>query len=221
MVLAGPPNAGKSSLFNALCRDERAIVTPVPGTTRDALAECLDIDGIPVVLVDTAGVHETRDQVERVGVERARAHIEQADLVIWLHGGDGADESIEPAAGPPVVRITSKVDLPTTAVVPGSLPASALTGQGLDELCREIVRRLCDEHFDPTALVIGRQRQLLALEAAATALDAAAAGLEAGAPPELTAVDVQEASDALGELVGLSTIEDVLDELFAEFCIGK
>jgi tRNA modification GTPase len=217
VVLAGPPNAGKSSLFNALCQADRAIVTPIPGTTRDTLEETLDVCGIPVVLIDTAGLHATEDPIETLGIARTERAVAGADLVLRLVPPGGAEPPAG-AGGAPELVVYSKRDL--WPEVPAGLAISAATGEGLAELITAIAdalgARLSDE-----GLTIARDRQRVALEAAAEAITRAADAIVRGEPPELAAVDLQDALDALAELVGLTSIEDVLDRLFATFCIGK
>lgn len=216
VVIAGPPNAGKSSLFNALCRRDRAIVTAVAGTTRDVLEETLDVLGVPVVLVDTAGLRATEDTVEAVGIARARAQLVEADLTLWLVDPTADARSPTPAGA---LALSSKCDL--AGPVDGMLAVSATTGAGLADLERAIVERLGGAVEETEGLVISRDRHRLALLTAVDALRQAATVLEEGEPPELAAVDVQEATDALGAIVGVTTIEDMLDRLFAAFCIGK
>ncbi len=217
VALVGAPNAGKSSLFNALCHEDRAIVTPIAGTTRDTVEEAIVAAGVPLVLVDTAGIRETDDPVEAAGVGRAKRQVELADIV--LHVIDGADTSasaeLAPQTAAPILQVRTKADLYPAADV------SATTGAGLDALLERIVGALALGEIHGSGLAIGRERQRVALETACDALDRAAALLSQHAPGELAAVDIQDATDALGDLVGLSTIEDVLDRLFSAFCIGK
>ncbi len=219
VVLAGPPNAGKSSLFNALAGEDRAIVTAIPGTTRDTLEESLDIRGIPVVLVDTAGLRETDDLVERLGVERTHRAVKGADLVLRLVGPDdpdvATDDSTSGSEGELIVH--SKVDLRRDR--PGGLAISTLTGEGLEALKEKIAERL--GLIPREGLVIVRERQYEALKIASEACLRAAEGLTEGLSPELPAVDLQDAMEALDRLVGKTTIEDMLDRLFSTFCIGK
>ena len=244
VVLAGPPNAGKSSLFNALVNADRAIVTPIAGTTRDALREYLDIRGIPVTLIDTAGLRETDDAVERIGVSRTHLAINDADLVVYLLAPDLPDPNPANPEGqgghPPddlgrnaqkTVFVHSKADLsdpPASSVYldhQASRPpnhllrVSTTTGLGLDSLKDAIAQSLGGLPSDD--LVIVRERQHLALKAASRAILRAASGLSANLSPELPAVDLQDAMDELDRLVGHATIEDVLDRLFSTFCIGK
>ncbi|MDP6942898.1 MAG: tRNA uridine-5-carboxymethylaminomethyl(34) synthesis GTPase MnmE [Myxococcota bacterium] len=216
VVLAGPPNAGKSSLFNALCGHDRAIVTSAPGTTRDTLEATVDMLGIPVVLVDTAGLRDTTDPIEIEGVHRAQRAQDEADLILTL----GDEGELHASPGRPRLDVASKSDLGHPCPE-GAWAVSALTGEGLDDLVVAIVERLGGRAAGGGRLVITRARHQAALLRASGGLEAAAEGLFAGRPPELVAVDVSEATDALGELVGLTTIEDVLDRLFGAFCIGK
>jgi len=216
VVLSGPPNAGKSSLFNALCGHDRAIVNATPGTTRDTLEATVDLLGVPVVLVDTAGLREPVDPIEAEGVNRARQAAKEADLIVHLLG-DKPPTTDEDQSG---LLVASKADL-GRAPAPNALPVSALTGEGLDTLAKAIVDRLGGRAGHQSRLVITRARHHTALVHAAKSLETAAGGLRDGAPGELVAVDVAEATDALGAIVGLTTIEDVLDRLFSAFCIGK
>ncbi len=244
VVLAGPPNAGKSSLFNALIDADRAIVTPIAGTTRDALREYLDIRGIPVTLIDTAGLRDTDDAVERIGVSRTHLAMSDADLVVYLLApdlpqtdpaapvgqGDHSTDDLD-RVPPKTLFVHSKADLPappasntyldhqTSRPSNEPLRVSATTGLGLDALKDAIADHLGGLPSDD--LVIVRERQHIALKSAAQAILRAASGLSADLSPELPAVDLQDAMDELDRLVGHATIEDVLDRLFSTFCIGK
>jgi len=224
VVLAGRPNAGKSSLFNALLARDRAIVSPIPGTTRDVVEDVVDIHGIPVILLDTAGLRATGDAVEAEGVARTERAVAEADLVLHVvdPGDVGAPLREVGGAGAPVLEVWSKRDLAPRGAPPAAAEwVSALTGEGLDRLKDRVAEALGGASDPGAGLTVARERQHRALSRAASALEAAAAALVAGAPGELAAVDVQEATDALGELLGVTTIEDVLDRLFGSFCIGK
>jgi tRNA modification GTPase len=222
IAIIGRPNAGKSSLFNALCKHERAIVTDVAGTTRDTLEEKIDIAGIPVTLIDTAGLREAPDLVEKLGVERTLEEVKRADLVLQVIDGPEPDED-GPTLPPdvPMITIASKADLNTTVPKSARLSFSSKTGTGLQELMDACRDQLGGTFQETSGLVLTRKRQQVAVEHAADAVSEVLEGLGAGQPTELVAVDLQEALDALGELVGATSIEDVLDHLFAEFCIGK
>lgn len=221
VVLTGAPNAGKSSLFNALLGSARAIVTEVAGTTRDTVEESIEIHGVPVVLVDTAGLRETPDRIEAEGIARTEAALATADLIVHVEDVSQAHLSSPPANGAPRILVASKADLTPTRVLEGAIAVSAVAGTGLSDLRDAIAQALGVSELSRGGLVIAHERHHEALVTAAGALRAAAQGLASAAPPELVAVDVADATEALGALVGLTTIEDVLDRLFASFCIGK
>ncbi|MET3889859.1 tRNA modification GTPase [Bosea sp. OAE506] len=215
VVLAGPPNAGKSSLLNALARRDVAIVSPVAGTTRDAIEVRLDLDGIPVTLIDTAGLRDSADAIEAEGVRRARDLAAKADLVLSLRAIDSeADRHQE---GSSVVPLATKADL-TGTLRPGELPVSVQSGDGLPQLIELLTRRLAGKDQTEPALLT-RERHRVAVMEAIVALERALAS--PGAPAELLAEDVRLAVRALERLLGHVDVEDVLDQLFAGFCIGK
>lgn len=223
IVVLGPPNAGKSSLINGLARRDVAIVTPEPGTTRDLVEVRLDLGGYPVTLVDTAGLRETAGMVEREGIRRARERARVADLVLWL--GDLTDEVAVPPedVGCPVLLVGTKADLISGGV--GSdraarvdVTISTLTGSGLDRLI-ERIQSLVAREFEPRESdLIVRARHRFALTACLEALHGALAN---GGVPEIRAEELRRAGDALGRLAGRIDVEDVLDAVFREFCIGK
>lgn len=220
VVLAGPPNAGKSTLLNALARREVAIVSDIPGTTRDAIEVRCDLGGLPVTFVDTAGLRETEDPIERLGVARTRAHAEGADLVLWLVAPDEPAEAAsgEVFDGAPVLRVGTKADLGGPAP-PADLRLSARTGEGLSGLLDRIAAEAQTALGDGDA-VITRERHRLALDDAHASLGRAGQALDAG-QAELAAEDVRLALRALGRITGRVDVEEVLDRLFATFCIGK
>lgn len=234
VAIAGRPNVGKSSLFNALLRDARAIVTAVPGTTRDLIEEVITLGGIPVRLSDTAGLRSTADEVERAGIAIARSAIEAADAVLLVHdlaegwtAGDAALAEQLAAEGVPVVLAGNKRDLnPKGGPLPGatrfaaSLTVSAATGDGLHELeaaLRGVLAGAGGGSTEHAILAGARQRE--ALSNAAAALDRALAAY--GGSPEFLGIDLREAVQALGQVTGTSVSEAVLDRVFARFCIGK
>ena len=218
VVLAGEPNAGKSTLLNALARRDVALVSPQAGTTRDAIEVRCDLDGLPVTFVDTAGLRDTADPVEREGVRRARTHIERADLVLALHPPGGGEPAL-PADGPAVLRVGTMSDLPGAAWPAVDLTLSARTGEGLDELLRRVTG-FAAERLGAGDAVLTRERHRLALERAAEALGRSSRRLDEGGA-ELAAEDVRLALRALGQITGRVDVEEVLDRLFAGFCIGK
>ncbi|WP_407525087.1 tRNA uridine-5-carboxymethylaminomethyl(34) synthesis GTPase MnmE [Methylobacterium oryzisoli] len=214
VVLAGPPNAGKSTLLNALARRDAAIVSAIPGTTRDAIEVRCDLGGLPVVLVDTAGLRESTDAIEAEGIARSRQRMKNANLVLWLAGP--CDPIDRPHAHTLVVR--TKADLVQESSG-ADLAVSALTGAGLDRLLDALQASAATALGEGDA-VVTRERQRLALERCIGHLDRAAAGAMT-LPPELVAEDLRLAVRALGEVAGRVGVEEMLDRLFASFCIGK
>jgi tRNA modification GTPase len=217
VVLAGPPNAGKSTLLNALARRDVAIVSPIAGTTRDAIEVHCDLGGLPVIIIDTAGLRESHDVIEQEGVSRARAKAQDADVVLWLVPPEG------PETEPPVARrlltVGTKSDLNRTRY-DCDLTVSATTGEGLPEL----IRRL--EAEAETALgrgdaIVTRERHRSALERAHGLLTKALEMIAFEGPAEFIAEEVRLASRAVGEITGRVDVEHVLDRLFSSFCIGK
>jgi tRNA modification GTPase len=217
VVIAGPPNAGKSTLLNAIARRDVAIVSPVAGTTRDSIEVRCDLGGLPVLLVDTAGLRETDDLVEREGVARARSRLRDADFVLWLEPPDGATEV--PPPGTPLLRVATKSDLRRDFLPPDAVAVSAATGAGLGELM-DLVRSRAEADLGTGDAVLTRERHRAALARVADALDRVRPTLAAGRG-ELAAEDVRLALRALGEITGRVDVEEVLDRLFSTFCIGK
>lgn len=211
IIVAGPPNAGKSSLINAIAGQERAIVTDIPGTTRDHIEVPVSLDGIPMLLIDTAGLRETTGVVERIGVERSKALMEAADVLVWM--GDPAEVPVHPHA----LKVHSRADLPDRQGVPsGSLAVSSLTGEGMRALLHRvsaIARSLLPVE---DAISLNRRQ--------ATEVAEARAGLAAAAAASdlvIAAENLRAARSAFDRLTGRAGIEDVLDALFGRFCLGK
>ena len=210
VAIVGPPNVGKSTLLNALARREAALTSEIAGTTRDVIEVRMDLEGLPVTLVDTAGLRETEDHVERLGVERARSRAAEADLRVILTE-PGEAPAIEPTEGDIVTA--AKADLHGEGV-------SGLTGQGIDPLVAEIVAHL-ETRVAPSP-VATRERHRQAMLAAVEALDTARAGLAHGPDRyDICAEDLRSAIRALESLTGRIDVENVLGEIFASFCIGK
>ena len=224
IVLTGRPNVGKSSLLNRLAGEERAIVTPIAGTTRDALREAIEIDGVPLVVVDTAGLRESREEVERLGVERTHREIARADLILFVYDavtGLGAEERALLGVLPadvPCLRVANKIDLAEERVAGGDVvEVSAKTGEGLDALRRAILESAGWQPGEETVF-LARERHLRALSRARSHLEAASAER---ARWELFAEELRLAHSALGEITGAFSADDLLGEIFARFCIGK
>lgn len=236
LVLAGAPNAGKSSLMNALARRDTAIVTEIPGTTRDVLREPIDLDGLPVQLMDTAGLRDSSDPVEAEGVRRARAEIERADCLLFLVDGSASQDwpenhekvAVRVGANLPdrVILLQTKIDLVPSGAAPptsGDLPVvaiSALTGEGLEEL-KQVIRKQVGFASDSQSIFTARARHLHALDQAAEALAAALETLRSTGAGDLVAEDLRLVHDHLGEIVGAVSSDDLLGRIFASFCIGK
>ena len=209
VVVAGPPNAGKSSLINAIAGEERAIVTDIPGTTRDHIEVPLSLDGVPVLLTDTAGLRKSEDEVEAIGVTRAERLIEASDVLVWV--GDGA-----PPAHPRVIKVHAKADLPARAEAPAdAIAVSAATGDGVKMLL-ERVGAAARVLLPPEGAIALNRRQASHIEEAKSALESAD-------PSDvvLLSESLRVARAAFDRLTGHAGVEDVLDALFSRFCLGK
>jgi tRNA modification GTPase len=235
VAIAGPPNAGKSTLLNRLARREAAIVSPFAGTTRDVIEVHLDLDGYPLTLLDTAGIRDSADPVEQEGVRRARERSAAADLVLWVidpsAGGLAADGHPESLANTEIWLIRNKVDLADTsscAKTPEhdnnehkfTLSISALTGQGFEALSVALSAYAKTYFASTEATVITRARHRHALEETVAALDRALAHNHS-TDEELIAEELRSAATTLGRLTGRVDVEDILDVIFRDFCIGK
>jgi tRNA modification GTPase len=223
LVIAGRPNAGKSSLFNALLGLDRALVTEIPGTTRDAIEAHTDFLGWPVRLVDTAGLWDSADRLDRMGVEVSRRYLGAADLVVLCveTGRDPGDDELAITTSRPTLVARTKADL--TAAPVGQLGVSAVTGEGLGELRRAAAERVFGERIAFADLEPGltRERHRVALVRAGAALAQALPHLEPGGDAVLAAHHVREATAALDELLGVVDVEEVLGRIFGSFCVGK
>jgi len=234
LVIAGRPNAGKSSLFNALLGTERAIVTEIPGTTRDAVEAHAVLEGFPFRLVDTAGLRESDDRIERLGIEVSRKYLAAADLVLFCEDNretgkgkrerDARDEFLEQVSAP-VVFVQTKADLAErqTAGPPDRLPVSVVTAAGIGELKRRLAevafgRLLVLGDVEP---VVTRARHRSALERALGEVEAFHTARESGVDAAAAATHLRAAVGALDDLIGVVTPDDVLDRVFASFCVGK
>lgn len=231
LVIAGLPNAGKSSLMNALTGEESAIVTHIPGTTRDVLREQIDIDGLPVTLIDTAGLRESDDEVEREGVRRARAQIARADHALWVFDGisDADGHGLATADLPAslsVTRVRNKADISgkPVGVTEGNsvieIHLSAKTGEGVD-LLREHLKHLMAYQGTDEGDFSARRRHLDAIEQARDALQRGEHALRHAQAGELLAEELRIAQQSLSTITGEFSADDLLGEIFASFCIGK
>jgi tRNA modification GTPase len=217
LVIAGPPNAGKSSLFNALLGSERAIVTEIPGTTRDAIEAHAVIEGFPFRLVDTAGLRDADERIEKLGIEVSKKYLAAADLVLYCEERDDpARDAFLARLNAPVVVVRTKADL-------GGAGVSVVTGAGLADLRRRLAevafgQLLALGDVEP---VVTRARHRAALERALAELDAFWAARTGGVDAAASATYLRGAVTALDDLIGAVTPEDVLDRVFAAFCVGK
>jgi len=224
VAIAGPPNAGKSSLMNRLAQRDVAIVTPHAGTTRDVIEVHLDLGGYPVTLLDTAGIRETLDPVEIEGVRRARARAQAADLVLWVTDATAEAGDIGQAGGVEVWQVRNKIDLPGADPAPCQtgrmLAISALTGTGLPELIAALAQHAEMALAGAETSLVTRERHRVALRKVVEALDRALAEGPAGRE-DIVAEELRLAGRELGRLTGRVDVEDVLDVIFRDFCIGK
>jgi tRNA modification GTPase len=231
-AIIGRPNAGKSSLLNQLLGHDRAIVSPIPGTTRDTIEETANIRGLPVVFIDTAGLREARDEIEAEGIRRSRQSFERAELI--LHVLDAAEpltdadvKYLAEFAGKKRLLIRNKIDLAQTLSLPADLDApaldvSCLTGQGIEALKDAIKESAWSGEIKAEMLeVMINSRHQDALNRARAGALRAVQALRAGQTLELAAMDLRIAVNAIGEIVGQTTTEDLLDMIFSQFCIGK
>ena len=219
VVLAGRPNVGKSSLLNRLAGEERAIVTPIPGTTRDALREPILIGGVPLVVVDTAGLRESRDEIERLGMQRTRQELDRADLVIALFEANRGPDALQglPAASARI-DVYNKIDLaPGFAPPADALGVSAKTGAGIEAL-RQRILEVAGWSIGGEPVFLARERHLRALHRASAHLAAAAGETDRW---EFFAEELRLAHAALGSITGEFSADDLLGEIFKRFCIGK
>ncbi len=235
-VITGKPNVGKSSILNALLGDERAIVTAIPGTTRDLIQETMTIGGMPIHLIDTAGLNDSDQEIEVAGMERARVKIAHADIVLLVLDAsmplDHADHAVAGLlANKNLIIVMNKTDLPAAwepGQLPGFLPAagtvavSALRHTGIVQL-KQAISHMVGKHggISPSDILIANARHRSALEKTRAALGQAVSGLLCDRAPELISIDLHTALDALGEITGRTTAEDILDVIFSRFCIGK
>ncbi|USS84631.1 tRNA uridine-5-carboxymethylaminomethyl(34) synthesis GTPase MnmE [Fructilactobacillus myrtifloralis] len=235
-AIVGRPNVGKSSLLNRLLHEEKAIVTDVPGTTRDVLDEYVNVAGVPLHLIDTAGIHETTDQVEKIGVERSRAAIEQADLVLVVLNASepltAADqELLDATAHTKRIILLNKTDLPAR-ITPSDLPddeqtavikTSTVTEDGTKPLETIIAKLFFTDGISrqQTDVMVTNARHISLLQQALDALTTVISGLTAGLPVDIAQIDLQRAWELLGEITGDNYDEELMDQLFEQFCIGK
>ena len=236
VAVVGRPNVGKSSLLNQLVKKDRAIVTPIPGTTRDIIEETLNIEGIPVIISDTAGVHQTENPVEMIGIEKTLEHVNGSDLVLFMIEANSplgaADHQIyEQIKSKPVFVVLNKIDLTQNTdetTIPDAWTynecprISALYDQGIDHLRDKMVKWAGGENpVDLAEAIVPNLRHKLLLEKTLVAAETIVDELQKETSSELVAIHLQEAIDTLAEITGDSAKVDVLDQIFSRFCVGK
>lgn len=233
-AIVGKPNVGKSSLLNSILREERAIVTHIPGTTRDIIEEVINLKGIPLVMVDTAGIRKTEDIVENIGVEKSKEMIEKADLILFVVDGSRELEEedlkiYEKIDADRVIGILNKIDMERKIDISGLdkikkwIEISAKNSVGIDSMEDEIYRYVVSGQVEDSSqkLVITNVRHKSALEKTKDAIKNIFETIDSGLPMDLIAVDLKEAMDSLSEVTGEISSEDLLDHIFSNFCVGK
>jgi tRNA modification GTPase len=234
VTLIGRPNVGKSSLFNKLLSSDRAIVTEIPGTTRDTISEIINIEGIPVLITDTAGVRSSSDKIEQLGIERTRRAVADADLIVVVLDGsqfllEEDKEIIRESSGNRCVIALNKSDLESFRRNKAlqidnnrvSVSVSAKTGNGLDALCTEIIKPFTAGYLDESGFVITNARHYDLLRRTGESLQAAQSLIRENVTEELILANLYESLRFLGEITGETTPEDILSQIFSSFCIGK
>ena len=225
-AIIGKPNVGKSSLLNCLARADRAIVTDIAGTTRDVIEEFVSLDGVPLRLLDTAGIRETEDTVEKIGVERSQHAAETADLIILMvdlsRGIDDEDEQLlKLVKGKKYILVGNKADKKITGI-DGAVEISAVTGDGIDKLSEKIRNMYkIGEIGGDNSVIITNMRHLAALTSAKDAVSRALKSVTGGMPQDFAALDIHDAAAFLGEITGDTVSEDIVTEIFHNFCVGK
>ncbi len=234
VVIAGPPNSGKSSLMNRLSGHERAIVTSVPGTTRDLIDEFIHIDGIAFQVTDTAGIRATEDPVEKIGIERTLSSIENSDIVLYLVDGSIAVERevVEQihliSASRACMVLVNKADLPAgptgdslTDEGIAYLPVSVKSGEGIEALKESVVSRILTSLPEDRSALVPNRRQVALVRKALNNVENAVEGIDSQLSFDAIAIDIRSAMDLMGEILGEEIRVDILDEIFSNFCIGK
>jgi len=236
VAVVGRPNAGKSSLLNQLVQKDRAIVTDVPGTTRDVIEETLNLEGIPVVISDTAGVHHTDNPVEKIGIEKTLEHVNGSDLVLFMIEANrplGPEDQLiyDQVNSKPTIIVLNKIDLiqegneialPANWRFADQVCISALYDQGIDQLKDKVVKMAGGQNpLDFSGAIVPNLRHKLLLETSLHAAESVIEQLQSGTSCDLVAIHLQEAIDALGVISGENVKVDVLNEIFSRFCVGK
>ena len=226
LAIVGRPNVGKSSLFNCLVERERAIVTATPGTTRDLVTESVSLGGIPIQLIDTAGLRESVDEAESIGIQKSREALAEADIVLVVLDattGPTHEESalIDSLEGRRAIKVRNKIDLAPNRLIEDEIPVSAITGQGVPELRSHMLALVHATSGEEQSGMITNLRQYQAVSAAIASLDAGIVSIENRVPHEMLLLDLYGALRDLDALTGQTTADDILNQIFSTFCIGK
>jgi tRNA modification GTPase len=228
VALVGKPNVGKSSLLNYLLKESRAIVSEIPGTTRDVIREEFSVDGILYKLYDTAGIRLTEDAIEKEGVVRSRNAVKNADLVIFLNdvlegfAEDLFKQLVELTSEEKVLKVVNKIDLNPKHGIKSDVQISAKTGEGIESLFTAMKEKTIGPgNYSEKGAVVSNLRHFKALQKAKEHLENAKESLIAGMSGEFIAVDLRNAESSLGEIIGKVTSDDILNNIFSKFCIGK
>lgn len=228
VAIVGKPNVGKSSLLNYLLKESRAIVSHIPGTTRDIIREELTIDGILFKLFDTAGIRVSEDVIEIEGVRRSNEAVFNSDIVLFLNDVEQGfsnelfNELCQLGVQDRVITVVNKIDLGKTEEIPNSIEISALTGEGIGKLLQELKKKaIGTASYSEKSAVVSNIRHYNCLKSALSSLKNAAVSARDGLSGEFIAVDLRNAIDSLGEIIGEVTSEDILNNIFSQFCIGK
>jgi tRNA modification GTPase len=228
VVLVGKPNVGKSSLLNYIVKESRAIVSHIPGTTRDIIREEISIDGFLFKIYDTAGIRITEDEIEKEGVLRSRKAVEEADIVILISETqdvfpeDLLEELKKLTMNNKIIYLTNKIDLDSENIFPNNLGISAKTGEGIKELLELLKMKTCgSDSYSEKNIIVSNLRHKTALEKSVHHLNKAVDSINDGLSGEFISVDLRNAENALGEIIGKVTSDDILNNIFSQFCIGK
>lgn len=225
VAIVGKPNVGKSSLLNKLVMDEKAIVTPIAGTTRDVIEASLSINGLKFNLYDTAGIHETKDQVEQIGVDKAKNTIKGADIVLFVKDSDNQteeDKEVEDLlkTHKHIIIINKSDKLKTYKDIANTIHISALKGENIDKVADKLYNLACEDKSMQEGLMVANQRHIDALQTAKDNIDNAIAEID-NFTLDLITIDLNLAYQALGEITGSTTSEDIINAIFSKFCLGK
>ncbi len=229
VAIVGPPNAGKSTLLNRLLKENRAIVSEIAGTTRDTIEDEMVIAGHRFRFIDTAGIRETADEIEKLGIQRSLDSVRKARIVLWVHDLSRGVEAFSEAAirkelaiDAKLIQLANKLDAHHSDTIDSRLlPISAKTGEGMEELEKELGDYAASLHADGSDMIVSNQRHVRALKDCIEHLNTASAGLKSGLSTDLVAFDLRRAMESLGAITGEITTDDLLGTIFSEFCIGK